>query len=644
MQPFDVLTFLLAPVVLYFQYFAAGLFIIKKFPLKLDDLEKAISAIVFGFVVSATLFFFGGQLVGVKVYSLTWLLILVGILGLRESIGLSKNLIKQARANLPLALFAMFAAASLYFTIAFTWIPTSAGIRVQSGQLHDSIWHIALIRKLQSSIPPQHPADYSLILENYHYFYDLLLAAQGIAFGFNIYDLYFRFYPLILVGLLAASLLALARHHKSRLVGWYLLFFTFFGGSFAYFIPIFIKGNKWMESSFWVSQTFAMMVNPQFIFSLSFVLVVLLLLQKAAGSKQRKFEYSYLFLAMIISAASLGFKSYSFIVLSVLLGVYFLVEIVNKKDLKMLGLGVIYVLICLPFLWQVTGFKGNTFFYKPLWFVDTMIEMGDRVNNVRWRFLEDHYRLKGNWPRVLEIKIKEIAIFFVGNLGTRIVFLLLPILLWIRRQKPNFLFWLSLSGFLFASILPLLFLQRGVVWNSIQFWYYALLFANIMAAIAMTKVHESIKNSKMKQIPAQGAVVVLLVALTLPTFVVTVKDKYQKSEVLPGDNLQLLAQVPPDSKTLICPSAGLYYGTSIVSAVSNAQIFLANEMQLEFLEIPFKNKKDDLQKMIDQAKRNPQPLLDSGAEYLVCDKFIETLTDRQVSAGDDLYLYRLFNQ
>ncbi|HOA12109.1 MAG TPA: hypothetical protein PKK04_02400, partial [Candidatus Woesebacteria bacterium] len=349
---------------------------------------------------------------------------------------------------------------------------------------------------------------------------------------------------------------------------------TIVAGNFAYLIPLFLKDHSWSESSFWVSQTFSMLVNPQLIFSLATLYMVLLLMTTDFSANKSR---HYLLIPLI--AISIGFKTYGWMIMSLLYAADLLSEIVFKKKFINLLVGVIYLLLALPFIYLITGFKSGSFFYHPLWYIDTMVEAPDRLNNIRWRFLLDHYRETKNFLRIIWLRTKELLIFYLGNLGTRAIFIFLPLVsLKENYSKQQKIIWLCLLGFIFTSVFPLLFLQRGTVWNSIQFWYYTLIFANILAALAISGILNHLKS------PLKYIFLTIFALLTIPAFVKTMAGKANSFNAFPIAQFNLLANFKPSDKLLICPEDSLLFKSSLVNAYTEADVYLADEGQIALVE------------------------------------------------------------
>lgn len=621
------------------QYLSFGVYLTRFLKIKLTHLEKILIGVYTALAINSAIFFLIGHVIGSRVYFFSLIPLIIGFIKLKYLKSTLTQIFKQALHYKFLSALAFTAIIGLAGTLAFSWISTESGLSFQSGQLHDSVWHIALINKLESNIPPEHPSNFTLLVTNYHYFYDLIIAGMSKVFYLDATTLYFQVFPFILTTLLAGSAAALGKRLKNVFTSGYLLFLTFFAGSFAYLIPLFLPKNTWHDSSFWVTQTFGMMVNPQNILTFGLTYVVLLLMLLDLKNNKESSLIIQVILILLIST-SLGFKSYSFMVLSILYGFYLLMKIIDLKSLLPVVFGLVFTAVSLPFIWLITGFKSSAFIFEPLWFVDTMVESPDRLNHLKWTFMEDHYRLKNNWLRVWELKIKQLLIFYGGNLGIRILSLgIVPLLLY-KKLKAQKIYLLVLAGFLFSSIFPLLFIQRGVVWNTIQFWYYSLIFANIFTALVLGWIHQQLIGFGLYKKIALISFLLMVVSLSLPTVVSIARIKYLELETITAAELELLKKIQPQDKIIVHPGQTRYFQTSLVSAITQAQMLHADPVQLILMDYPVDEVEDEL---IDMIENRTNELANQYPKAkLILHKQIESDSLTLIKQANDKYfLYQL---
>jgi hypothetical protein len=208
-----------------------------------------------------------------------------------------------------------------------------------------------------------------------------------------------------------------------------------------------------------------------------------------------------------------------------------------------------------------------------------------------------------NWK--LKLVLAEalgIIIFFVGNLGSRILFVGI-ILKWVFSKKKIEVFWLFILIFcLFSILIPMLFIQRGTSWNTIQFFYYFLLIANIGTAYVFWQM--------IKKFPkiAQVTMIVLLCVITLPTTISTLYYHYlpyrapsrisygeiEALKVLKDQPNGIILTRPFDEKIRekfdLPHPLFVYESTAYVSAFTEKRTFVEDEVNLNILGVDFKDR------------------------------------------------------
>ena len=604
-----MLAYLIVLLTFLFAYLGFGLFLLKFFKLKFSPLERLLFAMVLSISLLSLGFVLLGYLVGTLAYYLLIPCLVIGAFSLRQERRLFSQIWLQLKKRPLLSFLILLAITSLSTGLFFSGSVRQGYLLLQD--TYDSPWHLSLIKESLRNLPPRHPSNPKILLNNYHYFYDVFLASLGFLSKLPILNLHYQVGQLLMATLLILSAIVFGRRFKSNKASAFLVFFTAFVGNFAYFIPLFLPNQAWSESSFWVSQTFSMMVNPQLVFSFVTFYLILTLLTKDFYKKPAR---HYLMIALILP--SIGFKSYGWILMSLLYAMDLLINFFKEKKIRYIIYGLIYLILALPLIYLMTGFKSNSFFYHPLWFIDTMVEAPDRLNHLKWRFLLDHYLLTKNYPRIFALRAVQIAIFYLGNLGTRAIFLLFPIWRLIKRKawkKHQPLADLLFILFLISSIFPLLFLQRGTVWNAIQFWYYSLIFANILAVLVYLKLS---KNWKKWQ---QTVALILLIALSVPSYLHANFYRWQSFKKIPENQVQLLTNLAADEKIMICPDGSWWYRHSIVSALTPAEVYLADSGQVNLLNLSLQDFEDFEELFLKKDLANLEKLIrEEEIDHILC--------------------------
>ncbi|MEM4248431.1 MAG: hypothetical protein QXH80_04110, partial [Candidatus Nanoarchaeia archaeon] len=139
--------------------------------------------------------------------------------------------------------------------------------------------------------------------------------------------------------------------------------------------------------------------------------------------------------------------------------------------------------------------KSNTgFIFSPFSIVHSIIEEKNlfylpKLVNARYYL----YSVNPLSPRLLAIELFTAFLFLFFNLGTRFLGLVDFLIRGIKRKVNLFEITLFL-GTIFPFSLSLLFIQKGIWWNTIQFSYYGLFLANFFIADFLSKILKKKKN------------------------------------------------------------------------------------------------------------------------------------------------------
>ncbi len=476
---------------------------------------------------------------------------------------------------------------------------------IQDWMIHDGFWHIALIKNLTNSIPPLHPSiSEEIYIKNYHYFLDLFLSFFVKNYFFNVVILFFKITPIFISFLFFLNIYNLLDllKIKNKFISFYIFFFS---GSFAYLLGFLHK--NWNESSFWVSQTFVMWINPQLIFSFSILIFLLNVFLFSLNNK--KINKYFLFLLSFIIATSIGFKSYSYILLSILYAFLLLCILIKKyiniKDFVYISF--IFLLINLPILVLLLDFKKSFFIYHPLWFTTTMFNSTDRINIKKIELLEQFYLYNKLYFKFFILKAFEIVIFFIGNLGIRSLIFIFPFFLKKQNLKKQYITIVYILFFI-SSIFPLLFIQKGIVWNSIQFFYYSLILSDIITILVLEKI-----NIK------KYILYIFIITISIPTYIKTLNNVFLNFRKIPKKQIEKIKNIR-NKKIAICYKPGdLYYDTSFVkSFTENSKVFLADRVQLLIVGINYSKKEEQLRKAFSNKQNLDNFIKQENISFIIC--------------------------
>ncbi|MFZ5366020.1 MAG: hypothetical protein ACOZBZ_01885 [Patescibacteria group bacterium] len=453
---------------------------------------------------------------------------------------------------------------------------------------HDGVWHIALINQL-AKFSFENPVFAGVNLTNYHFLYDLFLAFVHRLTTISVITLYFQIIPVILsISLGVLTYLVVKKWTQKELPALFSVFFVYFGGSFGWIVTLIREKALGGESLFWANQSISFLLNPSFALSI----IILLLGFYFFLDYLEKPTLKLLLILSFLFGSLIQIKVYAGVIVLVGLAMTALWQRAKQNNLSILklfgGTLAVGMVLFLPLNWKA----ASLLVISPLWFPRTMLAFADRLGWVKLENARQAYFATGNWFRWILAEGLALVIFFAGNLGTRVIGLV-KVKDWIKnRQKLAEFEILLVSILLTAFILPLIFVQKGNPWNTIQFFYYFLFISGIFAGIVMGQFLESLSKIR--------SIICILIILTLPTTIGTLKHYLPQIPPARISYEELFAldflKKQPEGVVLTFPynpklrekfsepkPLYAYETTAYVSAFSDKPTFLEDEMNLEIM-------------------------------------------------------------
>ncbi|MBU0999834.1 hypothetical protein KKE78_00360 [Patescibacteria group bacterium] len=611
--------------------------------------------------VALTLFFYITSLL--KIRPLVYIYILISLIifirfKIYENLSFKFSRIKEL-SNL--FLISIIAAGTVFQVIPVfrSGLKFGYGLGLWGPNTHDGVWHIALINQLVKSVPPENPVHSGVILKNYHFFYDLLVAVTNYLSGLPVSDLVFRFYPVIFSLMLGLGfyylILKLFKNRMGKMqikiASAFSLYFIYFAGSFGWIVEFLREGHFGGESAFWVNQAVSFNLNPPFAISLIILISLFHILFSNIKGIMPK-------IVMIIIVGTLAsFKSYTGILVLGALCFVAIKRLLRNKDFTYFWIALFSILItALLFL---SNFQASSalIIFAPFWFIHSMVDSPDRVGWIRLSLARTTSQALGNWSKFIMAETLSLSLFIFGNLGLR--FLSLGSLLKIKEIfKNDTLLFIFITTILSITI-PIFFIQSGNPWNTIQFFYPSLyisaLFCGPVIAFLIFRLNKILAFS----------LVCLVLFLAPINSLVTANGYLSKmphafipSKELAG--LQFLAEKPGgvvltypyDEKlktTIAEPRPILAYdSTAYVSAFSKKAVYLEDEPQNQILLTDYKKRlvtsKDFFLKPILEGSKF---LRDNNIKYIYLPKIYNVRLDestkeiRNIFENEEVVIYQV---
>lgn len=463
---------------------------------------------------------------------------------------------------------------------------------------HDGIWHLSLINQLKQNVPPQNPVFSGETLTNYHWGFDLLVAFISKITTINSSVLYFQILPFlfsVLLGLLSYNLaFILTKNHISSIL---FVILNYFGSSLGWIVTLIKSGQIGGESLFWSMQSASTLLNPPYALSLIVLLSGLILWLK--HHKNNSIQWGIIIGALLSLLSCI--KVYSAVLTGISLSLYWLIDLIKTKKFSKFNFSICLSMgfLSLMILTLLGVFNNVSLLeFKPLWFTHSLIESIDKFY---WPRLASFRYNQSNIFISVIVELFLIILFFVGNLGFRVLGLFRYFLKYLDKKDKNFDL-LILPFLTISALIPLLFVQKGTAWNTIQFFYYFTFIINFYFALFLTKLHNKSK-----------IIAIILIILSCVGSYGTLKDYFGNPppSALPTSEIKALnfLKDKENGYVLTYPydkylknnfetpiPLYAYETTAYVSAFSQKNIYLEDEMNLDITGFDWKTRQDQARK------------------------------------------------
>lgn len=381
--------------------------------------------------------------------------------------------------------------------------------------------HLGYIAEMKAHFPPDNPGMAGIPLKGYHFLYQFIIASVSNALFIPVEALYFHVFPLIVSVWWAVGAYILTYEWcRKRSAALWAVFLSLFAGSWGFIL--FLQGHHKLsiDSVFGIGQPTVALINPQFAVSVPIILTVLILILQYF----KKRSYKLLFPITLLVGMLPMIKIYGGVVLLPAFGFLIFTDLFKKRFLSIL-FGFISVVITLLTFGQFVG-AGQGLIYAPLWPPHTVM-----LSNMPWyRYDEKFYTYSrlGVIKGIIEIESFGLMLYFIGNLGVRIIGVALAFVgLLYKRRLPSLFAVTLLVMILVSTFIPLFFIQTGKVFESIQFaWYYPIL-VSFPAALGFSYFFRISWAGKLKKSPIKTPVfvfenvikailIVLIIGVSLP--------------------------------------------------------------------------------------------------------------------------------
>jgi len=172
--------------------------------------------------------------------------------------------------------------------------------------------------------------------------------------------------------------------------------------------------------------------------------------------------------------------------------------------------------------------------FQPLW--PPHITMQGPLGFTRWRVLWELAEYTHNWWGIIKLEIWANGVFFLGNMGTRLL-AIFALGTFIKRGilKVDAIFYLAMLGV--SYLIPMFFLQpAGGVFNMVQMYWYFLFLVSILVGPGIVSLMSKVNNRFYRIL-----IYLLIVIITLPSSVTDLQILLtDKGRVIDNSQLEVL--------------------------------------------------------------------------------------------------------
>lgn len=444
----------------------------------------------------------------------------------------------------------------------------------------DSSWHLALIGSAKQGLPLANPIFSGTALANYHYLFDLQLSAISTMARIPSDVLFYRLVPPLYIFMFAYICYFLGKKFtKTQFGGIAFALLATLASNWYYLAKLVFPDSYVWPSVAWVDVFSTKSVNYQLLFSfiLFFAVLYLLLVIKKNNL------FSYIFYSIVLGSIMLIKSPLAIVVIGAvgLTGTLGLIK--RDKSYLLIGIGSVLV----GGVFTILTYHRNMIMFSPLWFVRTMYETKDHLNHVDWELRRQFLLSVGATKGLVKLYAEGISTFILINLGP-LLFGFFAIFMKFDAARRRIVQLLALSA-LGGVVASLLFINYGVAFNTIQFFYVVVPAISFLFVILLNKIY--LKNKVLGVL-----VFALIFASTLPGVFLTLEyySPSRAGKVSPDVVAAAkFLQSQPYGRVLVSPQ---HNGNSFVSAYTEKPVYFAEETLLNVVLVDFTERKTEVEK------------------------------------------------
>lgn len=475
----DLQFFLFIPIyfiAVFFAFFIPGDFFVKR--LNLDFFSRITLSFIFGICLWATQGLIFGYL---NLRNLSYFyVILFFIFWIADNRSFKK-------IDIPIDVYAVIISILGGLTsLSAIWL---MGVRVGKTlffccrSVPDAIYHLSLTNELVKRFPPFEPGSTGIIVKNYHYLSNLVVADLSRVFNLPLIPTVYQYSPVFFIILLCFAISTSCKLISApKIYKYLLLFFVFFFGDVNFLLVFFTSGK--------INFTFDVFDNASRILTappriFSFVVFFGILCFIILWIKRRSLYIGLL--VAVLTGVLIGFKVYTFVPIFVGLFTIVIYRFFFQKDKQGILIFTVAGLIALATYLPVNPGAGG-FVFTGFWRVTDYV-VKPELHLVNLELARQTFQAAGKWARVLGYEIYFLFLYLIFNFGT-IILLSFFVIKRVRKIFPQEVFYFLFTGQIALLVLGIFFIQKTGGANTVQF---LIIFETIGSIIAAAAVYILIK-------------------------------------------------------------------------------------------------------------------------------------------------------
>lgn len=352
---------------------------------------------------------------------------------------------------------------------------TDRGIQFCCRGVPDAIYHLALTNSLVESVPPQEPGMAGVIVHDYHYLSNLVVADLVRVYHLPLLPTQFQYMNLLLVTIIGFSILTITQMLNLKIIyARFLALFIYFSGSILFLLTLF-RGRGLNFNIEILDDASKMLAGPPRAFSITLLIAALPLFLIWIKTKK---IYPGVLLSLILGSL-IGFKVYSGLFAAfgmIFLSIYF---IYKKRFSKLIPILFTFLIMAVLYL-SVNKLAGGLEL-SGFWRLENFMLTKD-LGISKLEFIRLSFLNQNNFIMVWLFEILFLLIYLVFQFGTISIG-------FIQSKKSLSFFPPELNIFLISGLIASLSIglfstQNPGGANSVQFIISFFIIASIYAALA----------------------------------------------------------------------------------------------------------------------------------------------------------------